>query len=215
MERGQSGRRRPTGRRAGDSGTRDAILDAARDLFAEKGYDKASVRAIAAQAGVDPALIRHFFSNKERLFAATLTDRTVIAETMYRALQGDPATVGRRAADAFLGLWEDPEVGPTLLSLVRSAVTSEQVGAVLSEQLLLRLRPAQQDGARPAAGSSAHEASQRQARGLLLAATQMMGIALGRHVLRAPLLAELSHDELVDLVAPTVQRHLEGSSQPE
>src|SRR6185437_1711481 len=101
--------KRPTGRRVGDSGTRDAILDAARDLFAERGYDGATIRAIATSAGVDPALIRHCVGDKEALFAAIVSDRSTIPERITEALPGAPDKLGERVADAYLRLWEEPD----------------------------------------------------------------------------------------------------------
>ena len=80
----------PPRRRAGNSGTRDAILDAAISLFSERGYESSSMRAIAAGAGVDPALIRHFFSDKETLFATAIADRTPIFEQLAASLAGIP-----------------------------------------------------------------------------------------------------------------------------
>lgn len=77
--------KRPVGRRQGESNSRDQILDVARDLFVAVGYQKATMRAIAARAGVDPALIRHFFKNKETLFATTMADRTVILDRLVGA----------------------------------------------------------------------------------------------------------------------------------
>src|SRR5215475_9583491 len=79
-------RKRPTGRRSGDSGTREAILFAARHRFGEVGYDAASIRAIAADAGVDPALVHHFFGTKERLFAAAMELPVVPSEVVAAAL---------------------------------------------------------------------------------------------------------------------------------
>ena len=84
-----------TGRRAGNSGTRDAILDAATALFAERGYEGASMRTIAAAAGVDPALIRHFFDDKDTLFATVIADRTIIFQQLAASLPGDPSPRNR------------------------------------------------------------------------------------------------------------------------
>ena len=95
-EPGSGPRRRPTGRRGGDSGTRDDILRAARDLFAARGYDGASLRAIAAQAGVDPALIRHFFGDKDGLFAATLDFSMDARRRLRGVLEGDRDGLGER-----------------------------------------------------------------------------------------------------------------------
>ncbi|MEQ6896386.1 TetR family transcriptional regulator [Microbacterium sp. KR10-403] len=195
-------RRRPSGRRAGDSGTRDAILDAARDLFADKGYDGASMRAIAARAGVDPALVRHFFTDKQTLFAATMADRTAIPQRLAAAFAGPPEERGRRLTAAYFGLWEDDEMRPILLGLVRSAMTSGHGVMMLIEALTARAR---QDAPVPLIDSPA-------ARGFSLAASHLFGTSVARHVLKVPMLAALPFDELVDLVAPTIEGYLAESA---
>ena len=95
---GAPGPRRPSGRRRGDSGTRQAILDAAREQFAARGYDGASLRAIAAAAGVDPALIRHFHGSKGDLFAATVDFPADLPRRLEAAVAGR-ADGGRVAAE--------------------------------------------------------------------------------------------------------------------
>lgn len=192
-------RRNPGGRRPGVSGTREAILDAARDLFAEHGYDGASLRAIAAAAEVDPALIRHFFGDKQSLFAATMADRTAIPDRMLGALVGDPADIGRRFADTYLRLWEDPETRPLLHALVRSAATSEGAAEMVGELLQGRLR--------------SHEGiDEIRVRRISLAGAHLLGVAFARHILRLPPLADLSHDDLVAEIAPAIQAYLSDAT---
>lgn len=188
---------RPTGRRPGDSGTRDAILDAALALFAERGYDGASVRAIAAAAGVDPGLVRHFFGDKEALFATAVADRMQVAPLLARAAAADPATVGRAMTEAYLSLWERPDTGPIVLALVRSATTSESAASMLREMIGPRIADA--TGGDP-----------ELARRIALAASSLVGAALARYVVRVGPIADLTHDELVDRLAPVVQHHLTG-----
>ncbi|WP_336603819.1 TetR/AcrR family transcriptional regulator [Agromyces seonyuensis] len=194
--------KRPTGRRAGDSGTRDAILDAARDLFAARGYDGASVRAIATAAGVDPALIRHFFGDKDGLFAATMADRTVIPARIAEHLQGDPATAGNRIVDAYLRMWEEPETRPVLMALIRSATTSEQAVGMLFDVLGGRIR--EQSGITDPDGE--------RMRRVALAGTQMLGVAVARYVIKLPPIAAMTHAELVEQIGPTIQRYLDGEN---
>jgi AcrR family transcriptional regulator len=193
-------RKNPGGRRPGDSGTREAILDSARVLFADRGYEGASLRAIASDAGVDPALIRHFFGDKQSLFAATVADRTTLPERMLGALAGDPADVGRRFTSTYLLLWEDPDTRPLLHALVRSAATSPAAADMVVELLQGRLRS--QEGVDDAL-------VQR----VSLAAAHLLGVAFARHILRMPPLADLPHDDLVDEVAPTIQRYLSGTNR--
>lgn len=194
-------RKKPTGRRAGDSGTRDAILDAALDLFAERGFEGASLRAIASQAGVDPALIRHFFGDKETLFATTIADRTAIPGRLVGALHGSPEDLGSRVTDAYLRLWEEPPTRPILLTLVRSATTSELAAQMLREILVGRAR------------DQARIIDDEHMRRVGLAGAHLLGIAIARHVIQLPAVADIDHDTLVALAAPTVQRFLTGGPE--
>ena len=181
----------------GDSGTRDAILDAALDLFAERGYEGASTRAIAAAAGVDPALIRHFFTDKQTLFATVVADRSAIPERLAASLEGDPAALGERVTDAYLRLWEDPGVLPILLALVRSATTSEEGVDLLRELLGSRVQ------------TQTHTDPGRM-RSLALAASHLFGVAFARYIIKLPPMVEIDHDTLVATVGPTIQRYLTG-----
>jgi AcrR family transcriptional regulator len=187
-----------TGRRAGNSGTRDAILDAATALFAERGYQGASMRTIAATAGVDPALIRHFFGDKDTLFATVIADRTIIFQRLAASLPGDPSQIGTRVADAYLQLWEQPHTRSILMTIVRSATTSEKAAQML--------RYALADTIRDHAGEPDH----RKAQLLALAGSQLFGLAIARHIIKVPAITQLALDDLVAEVAPTIQRYLTG-----
>lgn len=199
----QSLRKRPSGRRAGDSGTREAILNSARELFADIGYDGASIRAIATAASVDPALIRHFFGDKATLFATTLADHTTIPQRMADAFVGDPDQVGSRVVDAYLHLWEDDETRHVLLALVRSATTSERAANMLMTVLGARMR------------DNPHLSQEDPAQGqrVALVASHLLGIAFTRYVIKLPEIASLSHEELVADIAPAIQRYLTGNHQ--
>jgi len=133
-----------TGRRAGDSGTRDRILEAARGRFAEHGFAGTTIRAVAADAGVDPALVHHFYGSKDDLFAAAVA-LPIDPNLLPAVVAGDPAGVGERFVRFYLGLWEDPTIGPTLLAVFRSAVSHDRAAALLREfvsaRLLQRARP--------------------------------------------------------------------------
>lgn len=195
---GAPARVRPTGRRVGDSGTRDAILDAALRLFAERGYEGASLRAIAAGAGVDPALIRHFFGDKETLFTTVVADRTSIPVRLAEAFAGDPATAGVRLTDAYLRLWEDEATQPLLLALVRSATTSQRAATMLQEMLGDRI------GLTTSPGGPRDDGLSRAA----IAGSHLLGVAFARHVVKLAPMVAFTHDELVAEIAPTIQRYL-------
>ena len=114
------------GRRAGDSGTREAILDAARPPFAEHGYDGATIRGIAADAGVDPALVHHFYGTKERLFAAAMRLPVVPSEVLTAAFAevaggagSGPGGLGEHLVRMALTVWERTEVRGVFLGLLR------------------------------------------------------------------------------------------------
>jgi AcrR family transcriptional regulator len=191
-------RKRPTGRRAGDSGTRDAILDAATRLFSQRGYDGSSLRAIAAAAGVDPALIRHFFGDKDTLFATVVADRTAIMERLAASLAGDQRGVGLRVTDTYLRLWEEPQTRPVLLAIVRSATTSEPAAQMLVEALGGKIQAK--------AGQDAERI-----RRIALAGSHLFGLAVARHIIKQPAIVKMDLDQLIAQVAPTIQRYLTGT----
>jgi AcrR family transcriptional regulator len=191
--------KRPTGRRPGDSGTRDAIVDAANQLFAERGYEGASMRAIAAAAGVDPALIRHFFADKDTLFATVVADRTSIFDRLAASLAGDQASVGQRVADTYLRLWEQPPTQPILMAITRSATTSDKARQMLRDALDSRIR------------AHAGQPDPYQDRLIALAGAHLFGLAVARYIIKVPSITQLTHQELVAQVAPTIHRYLTGN----
>ena len=152
------------GRRPGESGTRDAILAAARLAFGTQGYGATSVRAVARAAGVDPSLVLHFFGSKDGLFEAALELPLDPAAIVAGLLAGDLDTLGERVVRTFLGVWDaTPGQGP-MLAMLRSAVSHEDSAAMLRE-LLLRviLRPVAHGagGDRPPARLAARLAGRR------------------------------------------------------
>ena len=198
MPTGAEARNRPAGRRAGDSGTREAILDAATKLFSQRGYDGSSLRAIAAAAGVDPALIRHFFGDKDTLFAAVVADRTTIMERLAGSLAGDQSSVGLRVTGTCLRLWEEPQTRLILLAITRSATTSERAAQMLTEALGGKIWAT--------AGPDAE-----QIRRITFAGSHLFGLAVARHIIKQPAVAEMDLDQLIAQVAPTIQRYLTGN----
>ena len=130
---------RRSGRRGGDSGTREAILAAARARFGDLGYDRATIRAIAADAGVDAALVHHFYGTKDQLFAAAMrlpvNPRQVLAAALAPGARGEDQSLGEHLLRTVLGVWEVAEIRATFLGLLRSAPTSEQAVVMLREFL--------------------------------------------------------------------------------
>jgi AcrR family transcriptional regulator len=189
-----------TGRRPGASGTRDRIADAARRLFAEQGFDRTSIRAVAAEAGVDPALVHHYFGTKQRLFVEAV-DFPIDAVRAIESLAVDDVDhVGERLVRFALQLWDDPLVLPRLLGVLRSAVTDPEAAKLLGV-LFTRQGPVQL--------LHAIDADQPDLRAELVG-TQLVGLAVARHVLRVEPLASADHETIVAAVGPTMQRYLTG-----
>ncbi|MFF0607106.1 TetR family transcriptional regulator [Nocardia tengchongensis] len=182
-----------TGPRRSDA-TRAAILEAARRRFAEDGYRKATIRAIAADAGIDPSMVMRYYGNKDGLFDAAL-DVDLALPDLGAA---DPDSVGGLLAARFLELWEQPPTSEILLTLMRSALTDEAVAERTRRIFAQQLMPAVLRFGDPA--DAPHRAG--------LIASQILGLALCRYVLRLPPVVALTQEEIVAEVGPTVQRYL-------
>jgi AcrR family transcriptional regulator len=192
-------RGRGRGRRPGGADTRAVILEAARKSFAAKGYDKASMRGIAREAGVDPALVHHYFEGgKAALFVETLDVPVNPAELVDRIVAGDVDRLGWRIVETFLSVWEPPERRDALVALVRSSMTSEEAARMLREFL------GREVFGRVAASTGAPDPQLRGA----FAASQVLGLIVGRYVLRLPGLADATREELVERIGPVLQLHL-------
>jgi AcrR family transcriptional regulator len=179
---------RGRGRRGGGEDTRAALLAAAKAVFSEHGYDNATVRTIAARAGVDPAMVNHWFGGKQGLFAAAVLRLPLTAtELLARLLDGDSDTVAERLVRVFVTVW-DAEGGGALAALIRS-VTHQPSAA---QALIAALNT---DPAPLRAG---------------LCATQMVGLGMVRYVLKFEPIASAGVDELVAAIAPNLQRYLTG-----
>ncbi|MEU4678127.1 TetR family transcriptional regulator [Micromonospora sp. NPDC023737] len=192
---------RRTGRRPGNPDTREAILSSARSAFAERGFAAASIRTIAAAAGVDPALVHHYFGSKDQLFLAAMQAPVDPRELLPGVLAGDRDGIGERLVRTFLGVWDSP-AGTAGVALMRSAVSNEWTARLLREfvvtQVLRRvLEHLDIDPAElPLRGS--------------LVATQLVGLAMMRYVIRLDPVASADPATLVAAVGPTVQRYLVG-----
>ena len=190
----------PSGRRPGDSGTRDAILTEAKNAFSTHGYTATSLRAVARAAGVDPSLVTHFFGTKAGLFEATLELPMDPATLIAGLLAEDVAGLGERIVRTFLAVWDGtPGQGP-MLAMLRGAVSHEDSADRL-RALLLRviLRPLLD-------GIGADQPGRRTA----LVASQVVGLAMTRYVLRFEPIASASADELAPVLGTTLQHYLTG-----
>jgi AcrR family transcriptional regulator len=191
--------KRGPGRPADGGDRRTAILSAAREQFAATGYAAASVRGIARQAGVDPALVHHYFGTKEQVFVAAMQLPFQPGEMLPQVLAGDPEGLGERLVRLFLGAWDSPEFRAPMLGMLRSAMTGEQGAAMLREFVGSAL-----------IGRVAESVGTVDPLRVQAAAAQMVGVVILRHVIRLEPLASASVDEVVALIAPAVQRHLLG-----
>jgi AcrR family transcriptional regulator len=172
--------------------TRAAILNAARERFAADGYERATIRAIAADAKIDPAMVMRYYGNKEKLFAAAaefdlrLPDLTQVPR----------AEIGIRLVRHFVERWEADE---TLTALLRAAVTNgsaaERMQEIFADQVATTATALSPDPAQTAARAG-------------LVSSQILGVALCRYVLKLLPVAAMDHDEIIAWLGPTVQRYL-------
>ena len=201
-----------SGRRPGDTSTRQAILDAAVSLFAERGYDRATLREITARAGVDPALVSHFFGNKEGLFDEAILQASAAAEPLVESVtnrSGDG--IGLRVAHAYLALWETEPTASTLRALLRAAIESENNRERLEGAVTQRIKEVLDFVTRPGNGgngTSPWKAEEPTSFELQLLAAQLIGIGLARYILRIPPLANVDRELLIHHIARIVESSL-------
>ena len=193
-----------TGRRIGASGTRERIRSSAQELFGELGFDGTSIRAIAARAEVDPALVHHYFGTKQRLFLSVM-NLPFDAESVRRAVVAPgvagAAGAGERLVRFFLTVWDDlPGVRPILSGIVRSASTdpgaAQLLRAFLGRQGLFQI--------------VAEVAPDRAELRAVLVGSQLIGLGMARYIVGLEPLASIDREELVSMLGPTIERYLSG-----
>lgn len=190
-----------TGRRPGQPDTRGAILVAARRLFAARGLKGASVRQIAAEAGVDPALVHHYFGTKDALFRATLDIPVEPALLLDEVFADGVEQAPERLVRMFLRVWDDPRTGAAMASFLRTAVSTDESAAMARQffsGVVLKAAEGRLGDVDP------DEVRVR----VSLVLTQMLGLVMARRIIRAEPLVGLSTEQLVALVTPTVARYL-------
>lgn len=185
------------GRRPGAPDTRATILAAARTRFAAHGFAGTTIRAVAGDAAVDAALVHHYFGSKDDLFLAALElpvdPRQILLPAVAEGIDG----VAERLLGAFLSAWDDPELQPRLVAVVRGVMDPAGSKLITEGFLPVVLQPVGQ-----ALGIDRPELR------MSLVASQIMGVILLRYVLRVEPLASLPPDQLVATYAPTIQRYL-------
>jgi AcrR family transcriptional regulator len=191
---------RSRGRRPGGPDTRGQILAAARKSFADKGFAATTIRAVAGEAGVDPALVHHYFGSKDDLFLVALEipvdPRALVPEVFASGLAG----AGERLLRLFLKVWDDPRTRLPLVALVRASLGQDAPESLLQQGILrMVLDPLR-------AVLPAGEADRR----MQLVVSQMSGLVVTRYLLALDPLASMPADDVVAWVAPTLQRYLDA-----
>jgi AcrR family transcriptional regulator len=186
-----------TGRRPGTGGTREDILGAARAQFARLGFEATTVRAIAADARVDPALVLHYFGSKQELFRAAIDFPVDPAVVIPPLLEPGVDGLGARLVLFFLETWDSP-TGSPLLAVIRSAVTSEEAASLIREFVTREVL------GRIARSLAVDEPRLRAS----LAASTLIGLAMLRYVVKLEPIASARPEEIATWVGPTLQRYL-------
>lgn len=187
------------GRRPGQTGTKQKILSSAEDLFARYGYDQTTVRSIAEIAGVDPALVIHYFGTKEELFVAAMTPTQDVPHKISSVLGGDPESMGLGLATLFVTMLDGKATNHIIVNALKAAIripgAASLIKVVLVRPILKTFKESALDNAELRA---------------TLAQSQLLGIAMSRYILRIEPISSLSSDELITYLAPTLQRYLTG-----
>jgi AcrR family transcriptional regulator len=187
------------GRRPAGEDTRGRFEEAARVAFAEKGYDATTLRSVARGAGVDAALVHHYFEGKADLFAQSVVLTRVNPRAVVAGLlEGPDETIGERLVRAFLRVWDDPANGERLVAMYRAAMTNDDVATVMRRVVTQDIVGA------VTRHTGVDDAEVRGA----MAASQLVGLAAARYVLRLPGMVDASHDELARWIGPALQRYL-------
>jgi AcrR family transcriptional regulator len=179
--------------------TRDAISDAARELFDRQGFERTTVRDIAARAGADPALVIRYFGSKDALFAQV----AVFDLHLPDLSKVDRERIGETLVQHYLDVWEGENRTPGMAILLRSAASNEDAAAHMRKIFASQVLPAIARVAGP--GSTPERAS--------LVASQLLGMALCRYVLKIPPLVAMPQEKLVAEIGQTLQRYIVAWSQ--
>jgi AcrR family transcriptional regulator len=187
------------GRRPGAPDTRAEVLAAARTSFAEKGFRATTIRAVAASAGVDPALVHHYFGTKDDLFLAALEMPVDPREVLAPVVALGPDGAGERLLRTFLSVWDDPEIQVRLLAVVRS-VLSEDGATLLKEGFIpVVVGPV-----------LAQLVADRPDVRVPLVASQVVGLIVTRYLIALPPMATMPAEDVVSRIGPVIQHYLTG-----
>jgi AcrR family transcriptional regulator len=188
-----------SGRRPGPTNTRGTILAAAQAEFAAKGFERATIRGIAAGAKVDPALVHHYFGTKEDLFAASIDLPIRPSELAETVMAGGVESAGRNITTIFFTAWENPEIRAPLLAMLRGAFGTDHGADLLREFFGTAML------GRVAGEVRGPEAELR----VSLAVSHLIGVAVLRYVLEFPALRDVPAPRLIDAISPQIQAYFE------
>ena len=184
----------------GSPDARQAVLGAARELFAELGFERTTMRAVAARAAVDPALIYHYFGDKDGLLLAALRP-PVDEATVFAGLADAPERAGEELVRRLIGVWEErPEIREQMTAILRTGLSHDRASRLLRDILSSLILAALGDVL----------AGDRRELRVALIGSQMGGLMLDRYILQVPGAAAASPGDLIQAVGPTVQRYLTG-----
>ena len=190
------------GRRVGSSNTRDAILAAAKKSFATDGFAATTIRKIAKDAGVDPALVMQFYGSKDVLFGASLAVSAEALSSMADAFEGPVDGMGVRVTRAFLRLWEQQDGdAEALMAMQRAAMSSELAASLLRDFVQYRLVEV--------VSPKLHERPDAALRAGL-ASAMLVGVIVGRNIVRIPVIADVDQETVIELVGTSIQAVLTG-----
>lgn len=190
---------RRRGRRPGGGDTRSALLNAARAAFVELGYNGATVRGIADRAGVDAAMVNHWFGSKEQLFVAAIQLPIDPSAILDQVLPGAPEHLGERIIAMFLTVW-DATGGGQLAALVQSVTTHQEAASMLRDFVMNVLVKRLIEAIAP----------DRTALRANLIGSQLIGLGMARYVIKLEPLASADHLTIIRAIAPTIQRYATG-----
>jgi AcrR family transcriptional regulator len=189
------------GRRPGKADTRGEIIEAAQHVFAAKGYDGTSLRGVAREAGVDPALVHHYFDGKASLFMAAMA--LPFDPRQVKVLAAAPEYSGAATIESFLGMWDRAEgTGSSFASCVGAMAASTSVADAIREFINERVWSVIKRNE----DESEAEGWQRTA----MVSSQLMGLAFARYLLRVPPMSTASPRQIGRWVGPTLDRYVKG-----
>ena len=186
----------------GSPDARQAVLDAARELFAERGFERTTMRAVAARAGVDPALIYHYFGDKDGLLFAALQPPEDAATVFAGLAAAAAGRTGEELVRRLIGLWEErPEIREQMAAILRTGLSHDHAGRLLRDILSSFILAALGDVL----------ADDRRELRAALIGSHIGGLMLARYILKVPGAAAASPEDLVQAVGPVVQHYLTGT----